>query len=82
MEYSQEWDLSSIPDTAFYAELQRRRASKPRPGRRNPGLCRWCNQPQPSVRDRRKHQTVCPKNPRVARILAAQQSPREPPTPP
>lgn len=75
MEYSDSWDVTTIPNDVFYRELQRRRASMPRPGRRKPRICRWCKAEIPTATELRRHQPICEKNPRVARILAARLTP-------
>lgn len=74
MDFSNEWDLTTIPTDAFYRELQRRRAALPRPGRRKPRVCRWCKEEIPTATELRRHQPICEKNPRVARILAEQKA--------
>lgn len=72
MEFTQEWDLTTIPDEALRREVQRRRARKPRPTSRKPAACIWCKEMQPTATERRAHQRLCSKNPRVQRILEAQ----------
>ena len=70
MDYSDDWDLSTIPKEIFYREMQRRRATAPRPGRRVSRPCPYCKEPFATV-ELNAHKPVCPQNPRVQRILAA-----------
>ncbi len=72
MDYSEEWDLSTIPREVFYKEARRRQATAPRPGRRVLRDCPYCKKTFATA-ELNAHKPVCPENPRVRRVLAAQQ---------
>lgn len=70
MDYSKDWDLSTIPKEEFYKEARRRQASAPRPNRRVLRPCPYCGETYARV-ELEAHKPVCPQNPRVKRILEA-----------
>jgi hypothetical protein len=76
VDYHKDWDLSTIPHELFYRESARRRSTAPRPGRRVMRECPYCGLEFSTV-ELIGHKPVCPENPRVQRILAAQH-PAEP----
>ena len=73
MDYSEDWDLTTIPKEKLFSEVRRRQASAPRPGRRVLRDCPYCGQKMATV-ELNAHKPVCPRNPRVQRVLAAQQA--------
>lgn len=79
MDYSEEWDLTTIPKEEFYREARRRQASAPRPGGRVLRPCPYCGEVKSRL-ELDAHKPVCARNPRVQRILAANSDP-EPPQP-
>jgi hypothetical protein len=70
MDYSDDWDLSTIPKDVFYREAHRRRSTAPRPGRRVSRPCPYCKE-MFATAELNAHKPLCPQNPRVQRILAA-----------
>lgn len=71
MKYSQDWDLSTIPDKLLKREYMGRLARRPRPGGRVAYRCRWCSEEIKGWRRVKAHEPICLKNPRVVRIQAA-----------
>lgn len=72
MDYTPEWDLTTIPHNEFYREARRRQASAPRPSLHKPSPCRWCRAEFPTTNARKAHEPLCEQNPRVKKILASQ----------
>jgi hypothetical protein len=75
MDYSEDWDLTTIPKDKLFSEVRRRQAKAPRPGRRVLRDCPYCGQEMATV-ELNAHKPVCLQNPRVQRVLAAQQAAR------